>query len=63
MDKMVNKLVVSHLTAALFIASSLLCTTAMQPRVLGIPLLGALGFLAALLLGGWLLLSLWRHRK
>lgn len=62
-DKMVNKLVVSLLTAALFIASSLLCTTAMQPRILGIPLLGALGYLAALFLAGWLIFDLRRHRK
>lgn len=54
-DTMIDKLVICMITAALFIASSLLCMTDMKPKILGIPLLGAIGYLNALILGGWLL--------
>lgn len=38
------------ITAGLFVGSSLLCTTSMEPRVLGIPLIGFLGYVGALIL-------------
>ena len=57
-DKMVNRLILCIITAALLLGSSLLCTTDMQPKVLGIPLLGSLGYLLALILGGKLLYNI-----
>lgn len=62
-DRMVNKIIVCIITAALLISSSTICTTDMTPKMLGIPLLGALGYLAALVLGGWLLFSVMRRKK
>ena len=56
-DRMVNKLIACILAAALLVGSCLICTTDMTPRVLDIPVLGLLGFLAALILGGWILIS------
>lgn len=61
-DKMVNRIIICIITAALLIASSTICTTQMEPRILGIPLLGALGYFAALILGGYLLFSI-RKKK
>lgn len=62
-DNMVNKIIVCIITAALLIASSTICTTDMTPKVLGIPLLGALGFFAALVLGGWLLFGILKKKR
>lgn len=56
-SRLVNRLIVSLLTAALLVGSSLLCTTDMQPRLFGLPLLGAAGFFIALVLAGYLLFS------
>lgn len=49
-DAMVNRLITCIISASLLMASSIICTTQMQPRVLGIPLLGALGFVTAVVL-------------
>ncbi len=49
-DRMVNKLIISLLCAASLIASSTICTTGMTPQIMGIPLLGVLGYLIAFLL-------------
>ena len=49
--RIMNRLVVGIITAALLLASSLICTTNMQPQTLGIPTLGFIGYLAALVLG------------
>lgn len=53
-DRMVNKLIICIINAALFIGSSLLCTTDMKLKIFGIPLLGVLGYSAAVALSAWL---------
>ncbi len=62
-NSMVNRLIVALLCAAILIGSSLLCMTDMAPKLLGIPLLGALGYLAAFVLSVWLLAGIIRNRK
>jgi len=59
-DKMVNKLVICIINAALLVGSSLLCTTDMKLKFFGIPLLGVLGYAVAVVLSGWLV---WDIRK
>ena len=49
-DKMVNRVIVAVLTAALLLGSSTICTTNMTPKILEIPLLGFLGYLLAFFL-------------
>ena len=45
-------------------ASSLLCTTQMTPKVFGIPALGFIGYITAIGLGCWLLFAVMKeHRK
>lgn len=44
----VRNLVIGICEAALLLSSSLICTTQMQPRILGIPALGFFGYLASL---------------
>ena len=61
-NKIMNRLIVCIITAALLLASSLICTTNMQPKTLGIPTLGFLGYVAALILG-IILIVVSHHRK
>lgn len=44
-------LALSLISAGLFVGSSIVCTTPMQPQVFDVPLLGALGYLGAFVLG------------
>ena len=62
-DRMVNKLVLALLSAALLVGSSLICTTDMKPKLLGIPMLGAFGFFIALILMGYLLVDTCRKKR
>ena len=56
-SSMVNKLVTCILAASILMGSSIICTTDMKPKVLGIPFLGFLGFVAALVLCGKLVVD------
>lgn len=62
LDGMINKLVFGILGAALLLASSVISTTQMTPKILEIPLLGVLGYLAALVLCGKLLWDIFKNR-
>lgn len=61
-DKMINKLIVCIISAALLLGSSVICTTQMTPKIMGIPLLGIFGYLGALVLCSRLLYSILRGR-
>ncbi|WP_232696029.1 ABC1 kinase family protein [Brevibacillus daliensis] len=61
-NHMVNKMVICLVSAALLIGSSLICTTDMQPKILGIPAIGAIGYLGAIFLGGCLIHDLLKNR-
>lgn len=64
MDKMVNRIVICILTAALLMGSSLICTTDMTPKTFGIPTLGFIGYVGAMLMGLWLLFKMLKlHKK
>lgn len=52
----VRNIVIGVCIAALLIASSIICTTDMTPKILGIPLLGASGYAFALLVSSFLVL-------
>ena len=63
LDSMVNKLVVCIIAASLFLGSSIICTTEMKPQILGLPVLGLLGYLIALVLCGILVIHILRKPK
>lgn len=63
LDRMVNKLVKCILCAALLIGSCMICNTDMRPKLLDIPLLGLLGFIAALVMGAWVLWDMHKDKK
>ena len=50
LDKMINKVIIAVLCAALLLGSSTICTTNMTPKIMEIPLLGFLGYLIAFIL-------------
>jgi ubiquinone biosynthesis protein len=56
--QMSNTIALAMLTSALLIGSSLICTADIEPKVLGIPALGGIGFLVAALLGLWVLFAI-----
>ncbi len=62
-DKMVNKIVVCIISAAILIGSSFIATTDMTPKIMGIPALGAIGFMSAIILSGGLMISIYRKWK
>ena len=53
------------ISAGLFVGSSLIAQTAMQPQLLGVPLLGILGYLGAFVLGVYVIwrVLLTRHQQ
>ena len=61
-DTMVNKLILGLISSALLLASSVICTTQMTPRIMEMPLVGLLGYLAALVLCGRLLVDIIRGK-
>ena len=60
LNKMINKLIIALLSAALLLGSSTICTTQMTPKIMEIPFLGVLGYLAAIVLSFRLLWSILR---
>ena len=58
LDSMINKMIMAIISAALLLGSSTICTTQMEPKIMEIPLLGVLGYLAAMVLGSKLLWSI-----
>ena len=58
-------LALSLISAGLFVGSSIVCTTPMQPQIFGVPLLGALGYLGAFVLGVYVIVRAVsiRHRQ
>ncbi len=62
-DAMVNRIIACIFAASLLLGSSVICTTQMQPRIFGIPLIGLLGFLGAVVLGGWLMFDTMFSRR
>ncbi len=58
-----NRLALALISAGLFLGSSILCTTAMEPRFLGVPLLGVLGYMGALVLGVYVIWQAWFTRR
>lgn len=62
-DQMVNKIVKCIIAAALLIGSSFISTTNMQPKLMGIPALGFIGYFVAVILGANLIYSIHKKKK
>jgi len=62
-DQISNRIVFAIVLAALVIGSSLIVLSGIPPKWHGIPVIGIVGFLAAGVMGFWLLVSILRHGK
>lgn len=62
-DAMVNKIILAIICAGLLIGSSLVCTTDMRGKLFGIPALGAVGFLLAIILGSIIIYNILKKKK
>jgi len=60
-DQVVNRLVFGLVLASLVIGSSIVILSKIPPAIYGLPLIGLAGFLAAGIMGFWLLISILRH--
>lgn len=58
LDRMVNRVVICILAAALLMGSSVICATDMTPKIFGIPALGFIGYVGAVFMGLWLLIKM-----
>ncbi|MCD8231059.1 MAG: AarF/UbiB family protein [Clostridiales bacterium] len=63
LNRLIRDIVMGVLIAALLIGSSILCTTDMNPKLLGIPALGVLGFVLALILAIGIFIDQIRRRR
>ncbi|KIO48436.1 AarF/ABC1/UbiB kinase family protein [Nitrosospira sp. NpAV] len=62
-DGAANRMVAGIIVAAIIVGSSIVMTVSGGPTLLGLPLIGLLGFLCATIGGIWLLLSISRSNK
>lgn len=62
LDHIVNRVIVCILNAAVVVGSSILCTTGMTPQLLGIPLLGVLGYGASFVMTVWLIVRILKKK-
>ncbi|WP_449371439.1 ABC1 kinase family protein [Thiomonas sp.] len=63
LDRAASRLAISIVTAALIIGSAIVMTVEREPALPGLPSFGLLGFIAAVIGGLWVLLSIWRGDK
>ena len=60
--KIVNRLTVALMVAGLFVGSSMVSLSSMEPRLLGVPVLAFFGYLGALVLSIWVVMDIWRKK-
>jgi len=60
LDRAASRLALSIVTSALIIGSAIVMTVEQAPALPGLPPFGLLGFIAAVIGGFWVLLSIWR---
>lgn len=63
LNKMVNRLVFALIISSSIIASSLILTKDIGPKLFSMPILGVLGFIIAAFMGFWLLISILKSGK
>ncbi|MEG0682971.1 MAG: AarF/UbiB family protein [Raoultibacter sp.] len=62
LSKIINRLTIGIIIAGLFIGSSMLSLSTMEPRLLGVPVLAFFGYLGAAILSLWVIIDI-RRRK
>ncbi|WP_172135297.1 AarF/ABC1/UbiB kinase family protein [Adlercreutzia sp. ZJ473] len=62
LSKLFTRVTLALIVAGLFMGSSMLSLSSMEPRVLGVPVLAAVGYVSAFLLSVWIVLDIWRRK-
>lgn len=62
-EKITGDVIVCIITVAILLSSSMICLTDMQPKILGIPAIGFVGFVAAVIMGVYLIIEIYRRKK
>lgn len=62
LSKIINRMALAMIVAGLFIGSSMLSLSAMEPRWLGVPILAFFGYLGAAVLSVWIVASILRKK-
>ena len=57
-----NRLTMGIIIAGLFIGSSMLSLSTMEPRLLGVPILAFFGYLGAAVLSIWVVVDIYRRK-
>lgn len=60
--KIINRLTIGIIIAGLFMGSSMLSLSSMEPRLLGVPMLAFFGYLGAAVLSVWVVLDISRRK-
>jgi ubiquinone biosynthesis protein len=63
LSAIVNRLTLGIIIAGLFIGSSMVALSSMEPQVLGVPVLSFLGYVGAFILSVWVITDILRKRK
>lgn len=62
LSRIFARITLALIVAGLFIGSSLLSLSSMEPRVLGVPALASIGYLSAFLMSVWIVVDIWRKK-
>ena len=62
LSRIFTRITLAVIVAALFIGSSLLSLSPLEPRFLGIPVLANIGYVSAFLLSVWIVVDIWRRK-
>lgn len=62
LSKMLTRITLALIVAALFIGASLLSLSSMEPRVLGVPMLALVGYASSFVLSAWIVIDIWRRK-
>ena len=60
--KIINRLTIGIIIAGLFIGSSMLSLSSMEPRLLGVPVLAFFGYLGAAVLSVWVVFDISKRK-
>ncbi len=62
LSRIFTRITLAVIVAALFIGSSLLSLSPLEPRFLGVPVLAKIGYVSAFLLSVWIVVDIWRRK-
>ena len=62
-DSMVFEIIICAISCSLNLGSAILCTTQMEPKIMGIPILGLMGYASSIALIVWLICRALSNRK